>query len=99
MGGWSISGITRASTVFPHSGRARRQSLQGQFTQRGEQYSLDLPDYTPGSQTERQPAYGKEYFNTSLFTSNALSARVRRPDGRSMDRAPNFDLALLRNFV
>jgi hypothetical protein len=101
-GGWSISGITRASTGFPVTlAEHGDNSLQGSLPNGVNNHSLDLPDYTPGDlRLNGNPRNGKEYFNTSLFTSNALGAPGSA--SRRSFHGPgswNFDLALLRNFV
>src|SRR5258706_11657273 len=62
--------------------------------------SLDLPDFTPGNlNLNHDPRNGLPYFNTSLFTPNALgtpgTASRRSFHGPGM---VNFDLALLRTF-
>jgi len=62
--------------------------------------SLDLPDFTPGNlNLNHDPRNGLPYFNTSLFSSNALgtpgTASRRSFHGPG---AFNFDLALLRTF-
>jgi hypothetical protein len=63
-------------------------------------HSLDLPDFTPGNlNLNHNPGNGQPYFNTSLFSENALgtpgSASRRSFYGPG---ALNFDMALLRNF-
>jgi hypothetical protein len=99
---WTLSGITRASTGFPVTlAEHGDDSLQGSLPNGVNNHSLDLPDYTPGNlRLNGNPRNGQEYFNTSLFTSNALgtpgSASRRTFYGPG---ALNFDLALLRNFV
>jgi hypothetical protein len=64
-------------------------------------HSLDLPDYTPGDlRLNGNPRNGQEYFNTSLFTPNALGTPGAA--SRRSFYGPgtlNFDLALLRNFA
>jgi hypothetical protein len=100
--GWVISGITRASTGFPVTLAVHGDnSLQGSLPNGVNNHSLDLPDHTPGDlKVSRNPRNGWEYFNTSLFTLNALgtpgSASRRSFYGPG---AVNFDLALLRTFV
>ena len=100
--GWTISGITRASTGFPVTlAEHGDNSLQGSLPNGVNNHSLDLPDYTPGDlRLNRNPRNGQKYFNTSLFTGNALgtpgSASRRSFYGPG---TLNFDLALLRNFV
>jgi hypothetical protein len=100
--GWTISGITRASTGFPVAlAEHGDNSLQGSLPNGVNNHSIDLPDYTPGDlRLNGNPRNGLEYFNTALFTSNALgtpgSASRRSFYGPG---TLNFDLALLRNIV
>ena len=99
--GWALSGIARASTGFPVTLAVHGDnSLQGSTPNGVNNHSLDLPDYTPGDlKLNRDPRNGQEYFNTSLYTENALgtpgSASRRSFYGPG---AVNFDLALLRAF-
>ena len=63
-------------------------------------HSIDLPDFTPGPlNLNHDPQNGLPYFNTSLFSPNALgtpgTASRRSFYGPGM---LNFDLALLRSF-
>jgi hypothetical protein len=62
-------------------------------------HSLDLPDYTPGPlNLNHDPRNGLPYFNTALFSMNALgtpgAASRRSFHGPGM---VNFDLALLKS--
>lgn len=99
--GWAISGITRISSGFPVTiSSDADNSLQGSTPNGVNLKSLDLPDFTPGPlNLNGNPRNGLEYFNTSLFTPNALgtpgSASRRSFYGPGM---LNFDLALLRSF-
>ncbi|MEO8098225.1 MAG: carboxypeptidase regulatory-like domain-containing protein [Acidobacteriota bacterium] len=99
--GWAISGITRASTGFPVTLHADvDNSLQGSVPNGVNNHSLDLPDMAMGALNLNQnPRNGLEYFNTGLFTENALgtpgSASRRSFYGPG---AFNSDLALLRVF-
>ena len=99
--GWVISGITRVSSGFPVTMHADGDnSLMGSVPNGVNNHSLDLPDYTPGNlNLNGNPRNGLEYFNTSLFSENALgtpgSASRRTFYGPGM---LNFDIALLRNF-
>jgi hypothetical protein len=101
MRGWSISGITRATTGFPVSiSSDGDRSLHGSLPNGVNNRSLDRPDFTPGFlQLNGDPRNGLAYFNTSLFSPNALgtpgtSARrfLSGPGGI------NFDLALRKLF-
>ena len=75
-------------------------SLEGSIPNGVNNHSLDLPDYTPGDlMINHDPRNGLRYFNTSLFSTNALgtpgSASRRTIYGPG---ALNFDLALLKSF-
>jgi hypothetical protein len=99
--GWSLSGITRISSGFPVTlATEGDNSLQGSQPNGVNLKSLDLPDYSPGSlNLNANPRNGLPYFNTSLFSENALgepgTASRRSFYGPGM---LNFDLALLRTF-
>jgi hypothetical protein len=100
--GWAISGITRASTGFPVTLAIHGDnSLEGSIPNGVNNHSLDRPDYTPGDLRFNPNARnGQEYFNTSLFTANALgtpgSASRRSFYGPG---SLNIDMALLRSFA
>lgn len=72
--GWELSGITRASTGFPVTLSSNDDnSLQGSNPNGVNNRYFDLPDVVPGSlEINHDPANGKPYFNTALFTPNAL---------------------------
>jgi len=99
--GWSISGIARASTGFPVTiSSDGDRSLEGSLPNGVNNRSLDRPDFTPGPlQINRDPRTGLPYFNTSLFSPNALgtpgTASRRSFYGPG---AIDFDLALRRYF-
>jgi len=99
--GWSISGITRASTGFPVTiSSDGDRSLQGSLPNGVNNRSLDRPDFAPGPlQLNHDPRNGLEYFNTSLFSPNVLgtpgTASRRSFYGPG---AINFDIALRRIF-
>jgi outer membrane receptor protein involved in Fe transport len=99
--GWAISGITRISTGFPvtiHSDGDN--SLQGSSPNGVNNYVIDRPNYTPGNlMINHNPRNGLAYFNTSLFSANALGTPGNA--ARRFFYGPgefNFDLALLRSF-
>jgi len=100
--GWSISGITRASSGFPVTiSSDGDRSLMGSLPNGVNNRSIDLPDFTPGSlNLNHDPRNGAAYFNTSLFSPNALgtpgSASRRSFSGPGM---LNFDLALRKTFL
>lgn len=99
--GWVISGITRVSSGFPVTiSSDGDRSFMGSLPNGVNNHSLDLPDFSPGPlNLNGNPRNGLEYFNTSLFSLNALgtpgSASRRSFHGPGM---LNFDLALLRTF-
>jgi hypothetical protein len=94
--GWTISGITRASTGFPVDILSDGDSsLTGSLPNGVNNHSLDRPDYTPGPMNlNRNPRNGLPYFHTSLFGANALGT----PGSFYGPGMINFDLALLRSF-
>jgi hypothetical protein len=100
--GWAISGISRVSSGFPVTiSSDADNSLMGSVPNGVNNHSLDLPDYTPGPlNLNHDPRNGLAYFNTSLFSPNALgtpgSASRRTFHGPGM---VNSDLALLRTFA
>ena len=97
--GWAISGITRVSSGFPVTiSSDGDNSLMGSLPNGVNNHSLDHPDFTPGPlNLNHDPRSGLEYFNTSLFSRNALgtpgTASRRSFYGPG---AVNFDLALLK---
>ncbi len=98
--GWAISGITRISSGFPVTiSSDGDNSLMGSVPNGVNNHSLDLPDFTPGPlNLNGNPRNGLPYFNTDLFSPNALgtpgTASRRSFHGPGM---VNFDLALLKN--
>jgi hypothetical protein len=99
--GWTVSGITRASTGFPVTLRSNGDnSLMGSIPNGVNNYSLDLPDYNGASlKLNDNPRNGLPYFNTAAFSVNALGtpgdASRRSFYGPGMF---NSDIALLRRF-
>jgi hypothetical protein len=97
---WSISGITRFATGFPVTlYNYGDNSLLGAEPNGVNNYGVDEPDYTPGPlEIDSNPRNGKSYFNTVLFSENALgtpgTAARRFFYGPGIN---NFDLALLKN--
>jgi hypothetical protein len=100
--GWSLSGIARVSSGFPVTiSSDGDRSLMGSLPNGVNNRSLDLPDFTPGSlRINHDPRNGLAYFNTSLFTQNALgtpgSASRRSFYGPG---TMNFDIALRKAFA
>jgi hypothetical protein len=99
--GWSISGITRASSGFPVTLKSNGDnSLMGSIPNGVNNYSLDLPDYNGAPlNLNGNPRNGHPYFNVAAFSVNALgtpgNASRRSFYGPGMF---NSDIALLRTF-
>ena len=99
--GWTLSGITRASTGFPVTLSTNGDnSLQGSSPNGVNNRFLDLPDYNGAPLAiNSNPRNGLLYFNPAAFSDNALgtigTASRRSFSGPGMF---NTDLALLRNF-
>jgi Carboxypeptidase regulatory-like domain/TonB dependent receptor len=98
--GWSVSGITRYSTGFPVTlFSLGDNSLLGAEPNGINNFGIDEPDYTPGAlDLNHNPRNNnQEYFNTSLFSLNALgtpgNASRRFFHGPGMD---NYDMALAK---
>jgi hypothetical protein len=74
--GWAFSGITRVSSGFPVTiSSDGDRSLMGSLPNGVNNRSLDLPDFTAGALSlNGSPRNGLPYFNTSLFSPNALGA-------------------------
>ena len=99
--GWTVSGITHASTGFPVTlSSDDDNSLQGSNPNGVNNRYLDLPDIVPGPldvghYTQNGRSY---YFNTSLFQPNALG--TPGDASRRFFYGPgsfNTDLALLKS--
>jgi hypothetical protein len=99
--GWTLSGITRASSGFPVTiSEEGDTSLMGSQPNGVNNHSLDLPDFTPGPlNLNSRPRNDEKYFNTSLFVPNA-SGTPGNASRRFFYGPPMFttDLALLRSF-
>jgi Carboxypeptidase regulatory-like domain/TonB dependent receptor len=98
--GWAISGITRFSTGFPVTlVNLGDNSLLGAEPNGINNFGVDEPDFSPGNlQINHNPRNGNSYFNTALFSDNALGTPGNSP--RRFFYGPginNFDLALLKN--
>jgi len=94
--GWSVSGITRFSTGLPVTFTSfGDNALLGVQNNGVNGVSLDLPNVVPGDlQINHDPRNGKPYFNTSLFSRNALGTPglvaevlLRAGDGQLQYRA------------
>jgi hypothetical protein len=99
--GWTISGITRVTSGFPVTlSTDGDNSLQGSIPNGVNNKSLDLPDVVPGplNLNSHPQNSGLLYFNTSLFSDNALgtpgNASRRSYHGPG---AFNTDLSLARS--
>jgi carboxypeptidase family protein/TonB-dependent receptor-like protein len=99
--GWTISGITHASTGFPVTlSSADDNSLQGSNPNGVNSRYMDLPDVIPGPLNLGDYAQNGQshYFNISLFKPNAPSTPGNAP--RRYFYGPgsfNTDLALLKS--
>jgi len=96
-GGWRLSGVTRFATGFPVGlSESDDNSLLG-TSGSGIGGEVDVPNYTPGSLNRTNPRSGLPYFNTALFSPEALGqfgdANRRFFHGPGLN---NFDLALLK---
>ncbi len=95
--GWQLSGITRSATGIPVTFASFGDNYLVQVQNNGvNSTSIDMPNYTPGPlNINHNPRNGREYFNTSLFTPNALgtqgNAKRRMFYGPGID---NYDMAL-----
>jgi hypothetical protein len=95
--GWSLSGITRFASGVPVTFASFGDNALVYVQNNGvNSVSIDLPNYTPGNlQINHNPRNGLPYFNTSLFTPNALgtqgNAKRRFFYGPGIN---NFDVAL-----
>lgn len=71
--GWIITGITRYTTGLPVTiNEQDDNSLLGTFCTGPTCSVVDTPNFTPGPLNFSDPRSGNSYFNTSLFTSEAL---------------------------
>jgi len=95
--GWSLSGITRFASGLPVTFASFGDNALVYVQNNGvNSVSIDLPNYAPGNlEINHNPRNGKPYFNTSLFTPNALgtqgNAKRRFFYGPGIN---NFDIAL-----
>jgi len=97
--GWELSGITHFSTGLPVTlVNYGDNSLLGAEPNGINNYGIDEPDFTSGPlNLNHNPRDGQPYFNTSLFSQNALgtpgSAQRRFFSGPGM---AGSDMALLK---
>jgi len=98
--GWEVSGITRFSSGLPVTlVNLGDNSLLGSEPNGVNNFGVDEPDFTPGPLSlNKNPRNGANYFNTALFSENALgtpgTSKRRFFYGPGMD---NYDMALLKN--
>ena len=98
--GWEFSGITRFSSGLPVTlVNFGDNSLLGAEPNGINNFGVDEPDFAPGNlNLNHNPRNGNSYFNTALFSENALGT-----PGTSQRRffygpgMANFDMALLKN--
>jgi hypothetical protein len=99
--GWSLSGITRASTGFPITLKSfEDNSLQGSIPNGVNNYSLDTADYNGlPLQLNGDPRNALPYFNPAAFSVSALGS-PGNASRRSFYGPGSFntDLALLKDF-
>jgi len=97
--GWEISGITHFSTGLPATlVNYGDNSLIGSEPNGVNNFGVDEPDFTRGPlDLNQNPRNGQPYFNTALFSDNALgtpgTSKRRFFYGPGMD---NYDMALLK---
>jgi hypothetical protein len=95
--GWAISGITRFATGLPVTLASNGDNFLVYAQNNGiNSTSIDLPNMAPGNlEINRNPRNGRPYFNTALFSPNALGTQgdaQRRPFyGPGVN---NWDIAL-----
>ncbi len=95
--GWALSGITRFASGLPVTFASLGDNALVYVQNNGvNSVSIDLPNYTPGNlEINHNPRNGQPYFNTSLFTPNALgtqgNAKRRFFYGPGIN---NFDVAI-----
>jgi hypothetical protein len=95
--GWALSGITRFASGLPVTFMSFGDNALVNVQNNGvNSVSIDLPNHTPGDlDINHNPRNGKPYFNTSLFTPNALgtqgNAKRRFFYGPGIN---NFDMAV-----
>jgi len=95
--GWAISGITRFATGLPVTLSSNGDNFLVYAQNNGiNSVSIDLPNMAPGNlDINHNPRNGQPYFNTALFTPNALGTQGNAP--RRPFYGPgvnNWDIAL-----
>ncbi len=97
--GWRLSGISRFSTGLPVTlVETDDNSLLGTSSAGAISLPVDVPNYTSGSLSISDPRSGRPYFNTALFSPEAIgtlgNARRRFFSGPGLN---NWDMALLKD--
>ena len=96
--GWSFNGITRFATGFPvYIWENDDNSMLG-TSGVGQGNDIDEPNRAPGSLNFQNPRSGKPYFNTSLFTTEAVGQLGN--SSRRFFGGPgwnNFDLSMTKD--
>ncbi len=97
--GWILTGITRYTTGLPVTiNEQDDNSLLGTFCTGPTCSVVDTPNYTPGPLHFTNPRSGNPYFNTSLFSLEALGQLGN--SNRRFFYGPgiaNWDLGLMKN--
>lgn len=97
--GWQISGIAHLATGFPVTMNEQDDNSLLGTGGSGLGGGVDVPNYTPGNLGFHNPRSGQPYFNTSLFTPEAIGEFGN--SSRRFFHGPginNFDMALLKSF-
>ena len=95
--GWAISGITRFATGLPVALTSNGDNFLVYAQNNGiNSVSIDLPNMAPGNlDINHNPRNGAPYFNTALFTPNALGTQGNAPRRRFYGPGVNnWDIAL-----
>ncbi|MGH9328602.1 MAG: carboxypeptidase regulatory-like domain-containing protein [Terriglobia bacterium] len=97
--GWIVTGITRYTTGLPVTITEQDDhSLLGTYTTGPTGSVIDEPNFTPGALNFTNPRSGQPYFNTSLFTDEAIGQLGN--SNRRFFTGPgiaDWDLALMKN--
>jgi len=95
--GWAISGVTRFASGLPVTLASNGDNFLVDAQNNGiNSVSIDLPNLAPGNfEINHNPRNGQPYFNTALFSPNALGTQGNAP--RRPFYGPgvnNWDMAL-----
>ena len=79
--GWAISGITRFATGLPVTLASNSDNFLVSAQNNGiNSVGIDLPNMAPGNlEINHNPRNGQQYFNTALFSPNALGTQGNAP--------------------